>query len=182
MSRTKKSRKDLSRFSTRLLVNNLCNWFGGAADAKTRDVARKRRLQSVLLSSRTESAKSDLSLPGPCDRAVLTTRRGRGPVDRAVGRTIGIGVAIRERARHGRTFEVLHLNESLLARVPARSATLARLLVGRNVERDEEQQVRAQNANSRKCRKLFTGTPAHVRCRREIGGREVGVGSEVDKS
>lgn len=115
-----------------------------------------------------------LCLTRPRNRPVLTSRHRR-----AIGH--GLGAAVGQRARHRRNLKVLHLNRSLLARVPTRPSALARFLVRRQVERDEEQEVRADDGNSREGRKLFTRAAAHVGRPGEIGVREVGVRSEVDE-
>lgn len=122
------------------------------------------------------STADSLSLARPRHGSVLTSRRHR----RAIG-LVGLGAAVGQRAGHGRNLKVLHLDRSLLARVPTRPSALARLLVRRQVERDKQQEVRAQDGNAREGRKLFTRAAAHVGRPGEIGVREVGVRSEVDE-
>ena len=62
------------------------------------------------------------------------------------------------------------------------SGLLAVLLVGSEVERDEEDQVRAENGDTREGRKLLTSALASIGHPGEVGGSEVGVGGEVDKA
>jgi len=74
---------------------------------------------------------------------------------------------------------VLHLNESALG---AWATLNRRLLVGGKVERDEEQQVAGQNANSSNSSKLLTSAGARIGHPREVSMREVGVRSEINKA
>jgi hypothetical protein len=61
----------------------------------------------------------------------------------------------------------------------SRARCLAILLIGCEVERDEEHEVRAQSSNTSKCGKLLTGTMSSIWHPLEVGGGEVGVGCEV---
>lgn len=56
------------------------------------------------------------------------------------------------------------------------------LLVGGDVEEDEEDQVGSKNSNSGEGSKLLASTLTHVGQPWEVGGGEVGPGGEVDKS
>lgn len=56
------------------------------------------------------------------------------------------------------------------------------LLVGGGVEGDEEEEVRGQNADSGNSGELFTSASSQVGEGREVGGGEVGPGSEVDEA
>lgn len=63
----------------------------------------------------------------------------------------------------------------------ATSWALAILLVGRKVEGDEKEQVRAENAHARERSELLTSALSSIWHPWEVGGCEVGVGSEVDE-
>lgn len=99
----------------------------------------------------------------------------------AVGAASGLGAAVLDTGR-GRNFEVLHVDQRFLASVAAGTSGLGGLVIGRNVERDEQDQVRADDANTSHGSEFLTGTLAHVREPREVGGGEVGVRSEVDEA
>lgn len=116
----------------------------------------------------------NLSLPGTSDRPIGAAG-GRGGSIRLV-LAVGIGLA------HRGHLVVLHVDERLLASVAARAASLGGLLVGGNVEGDEEEEVGADDGHSREGGEFFSRALAHVGSPREIGGREVGVGREVDKA
>lgn len=100
---------------------------------------------------------------------------------RAVGAASGLGAAILGTSRGG-NFEVLHVDQRFLASVAAGTAGLSGLVVGGNVEGDEEDQVGADDADTSQGSEFLTGTLAHVREPREVGGGEVGVRGEVDEA
>lgn len=112
---------------------------------------------------------SRLCLAGASDRAVGTAGRG--------GRAIGLGAGNR-----GGDLEVLHVDQGLLAGVATGTADLNLLLVGGDVESDEEEQVRGDNGNTGKRGELLTSAAAHVGSPGEVGGGEVAVRSEVDEA
>ena len=74
---------------------------------------------------------------------------------------------------------ILHLNESAGS---ASAALLDRLLVGGDVESDEENEVAGQNAHASERSELLAGADAGAREPREVAGGEVGVGGEVDEA
>lgn len=61
-------------------------------------------------------------------------------------------------------------------------AGLALLLVGGDVEGDEEDKVRGEDTNSRESSKLLAGTLASVGHPLEVSRSEVGIGGEVDEA
>ena len=66
----------------------------------------------------------------------------------------------------------LSIRERGLAHPPhsfAAAGALAVLLVRGEVERDEEEQIRAENSNTRKGRKLLASAPAGARKPLEVG-------------
>lgn len=99
----------------------------------------------------------------------------------AVGATSGLGAAVLGTSR-GRNFEVLHVDQRFLASVAAGTSGLGSLVIGGNVERDEQDQVGADDADTSHSSEFLTGTLAHVREPREVGGGEVGVRGEVDEA
>lgn len=102
---------------------------------------------------------------------------GRHPVGCSVGPLRLLALADR------RNLVVLHVDQRLLAGVAPRTAALGlRLAVGRHVERDEEEEVRADDGHSRERREFLSGALAHVRGPREVRRREIGVRGEVDKA
>ena len=56
------------------------------------------------------------------------------------------------------------------------------LFVSREIEANEEQQIRAQYSHARERRKFLPSTLPKRREAREVGGREVGVRGEIDES
>lgn len=119
-------------------------------------------------------ASARLSLARASDGAVGAASRA----SRAVG-TLGAAVGV----SGGRgDLEVLHVDERLLAGVAARAADLGSLVVGGDVEGDEEQQVRGDDTNTGERGELLTGALAHVGGPGEVDGGEVGVGGEVDEA
>lgn len=112
---------------------------------------------------------SHLCLAGASDRAVGTTGRG----GRAVGLDVGNG---------GGDLEVLHVDQGLLAGVATGAADLNLLLVGGDVESDEQEQVRGDNGNTSDSGELLTGAAAHAGSPGEVGGGKVAVRGEVDEA
>lgn len=99
-----------------------------------------------------------------------------GASDRAVGAAGGtaVGATVLGRNRGG-DLEVLHIDQGLLASVAAGTSGLGGLVVSGNVERDEENEVGADDANASHGSELLTGALAHVGEPREVSGGEVGV-------
>lgn len=97
----------------------------------------------------------------------------------AVGAASGLGAAGTGR---GRNLEVLHVDQRFLASVAAGTSGLGGLVVGGNVEGDEQNQVGADDADTSHGSEFLTGTLAHVGEPREVGGGEVGVRGEVDEA
>lgn len=114
-----------------------------------------------------------LSLPGASDGGV------RAPAGHC--RSIRAGLAVGGLVDR-RNLVVLHVDERLLASVAARASLGRRLVVGRDVERNKEDEVRADDGHSRERREFLSGTLAHVRSPREVCRREVRVGCEVDEA
>jgi hypothetical protein len=79
----------------------------------------------------------------------------------------------------GRERLVLHLDESTGG---ASAALLDGLLVGGNVESDEENEVAGQDAHASERSELLASADAGAREPGEVAGGEVGVGSEVDEA
>ena len=74
---------------------------------------------------------------------------------------------------------ILHLDQS----TGGPTAALGhRLLVGREVESDEEEQVRRDDADTGDGRELFTSTLARIGKRWPVGASEVGVGGKVNEA
>lgn len=120
------------------------------------------------------SRRAHLGLAGASDGAVgAASRAGTavGALGTAVGGTGG-----------GGDLEVLHVDEGLLAGVAARAANLGSLVVGGNVEGDEEEQVGGDDTNTSEGSELLTSALAHVGSPGEVDGGEVGVRSEVDEA
>lgn len=99
----------------------------------------------------------------------------------AVGAASGLGAAVLGTGR-GRNFEVLHVDQRFLASVATGTSGLGGLVIGGNIERDEQDQVGADDADTGQSGEFLTGTLAHVREPREVGGGEVGVRGEVDEA
>lgn len=99
----------------------------------------------------------------------------------AVGAASGLGAAVLGTGR-GRNFEVLHVDQRFLASVATGTSGLGGLVIGGNIERDEQDQVGADDADTGQSSEFLTGTLAHVREPREVGGGEVGVRGEVDEA
>lgn len=116
-----------------------------------------------------------LGLARASDWAVGTAGRGR----RAVG-TLSAAVGVG--AGRGGDLKVPHVDERLLASVAARTANLGILLVGGNVEGDEQQQVGGDDTNTSERSELLTSALTHVGSPGEVGGREVGVRGKVDEA
>lgn len=110
-----------------------------------------------------------LSLSGSGSRAVGL---GSGSLSAAVGVAgNGLGNVVRVRER-----SLAHTPEGLA------SLRLAALLVGREIEGDEEDEVRAEDTNTSEGGKLLTCALASVRHPGPVGRGEVGVGGEVDEA
>lgn len=86
-----------------------------------------------------------------------------------------MGLAVEQRGN------IRHLNITERPCSFAASEAFALLLVGCEVERDEEQEVRADNAHTSKCGKFLSSAVARVWHPWEVGRGEVGVRCEVDK-
>ena len=90
---------------------------------------------------------------------------------------------------HIRHLQPTHICDSLrgsLAKpsvlLPSSSSFSVIFLVRRKIEADEQQQIAAQYAHTRKRREFFTSAFSSCRKRGKVGAAEVGVGSEVDKA
>jgi len=79
-------------------------------------------------------------------------------------------------------FGILHVNKSLATSVAARTSGLGGLLVGDQVEGDEEDEVGGEDTHAGKCGEFLTSAGTHVRSRGEVGAGEVGVGRKVDEA
>ena len=123
-----------------------------------------------------QSGKSAyLGLARASDRAVGAAGRG--------GRAVGtLGAAVGLGTGRGGDLKVPHVDERFLASVAARTANLGVLLVGGNVEGDEQQQVRGDDTNTSERSELLTGALTHVGSPGEVGGGEVGVRGKVDEA
>jgi len=85
------------------------------------------------------------------------------------------------RLPHRRHLLILHLHQR--TRRPAPMPRPRRLLlIRRQVEADEQQQIAAQDRHARERGELLAGALAHVGQTRQIGAGEVGVGGEVDEA
>jgi hypothetical protein len=102
-----------------------------------------------------------------------------GASDRAVG--AASGATVLGRGRRG-DLEVLHIDQRLLASVAAGTSRLAGLVIGGNVEGDEEDEVGADDADASHGSELLTGALAHIGEPLEVGGGEIGVGGKVDEA
>lgn len=120
------------------------------------------------------SLPSRLRLPRARDRPVAA-----GGHWRAIG---GLGAAIGLGTGRRGDLEVSHIDQGLLAGVATRTANLGGLLVGGDVEGDEQEQVRGDDGNTSESGELLTGALAHVWSPWEVGGGEVSVGGEVDEA
>lgn len=98
---------------------------------------------------------------------------------RAVGAASGLGALGTGR---GRNFKVPHVDQRFLASVAAGTSSLGGLIVGGNVEGDEQDQVGADDADTSQGSEFLTGTLAHVGKPREVGRGEVGVRGEVNEA
>jgi len=78
--------------------------------------------------------------------------------------------------------KILHRYKRLLSSVPPRSSRDGLLPVGGEVEGDEEQEIRAQDAHASKRGKLFTGTSTIVWRRWEVSVAEISVGRKIDEA
>lgn len=105
-------------------------------------------------------------------RSGLGARRGARAARHAVLRGSRLRYEVRVRQR-----SLGHLAEGLASR-----ALLAVLAVGRKVERDEEDQVRAESDDASKSSKFLAGAVAGVGQPGEVGRGEVGVRGKVDEA
>lgn len=111
-------------------------------------------------------------------------RAGDGTVGascRSSSGSVRLGLAVGLGSRSRGHLVSRHVNNSLLASVAAGTASLGGLVVGDNVEGDEQNKVRGEDAHSSKSGEFLTGTVAHVGSPGEVGRAEVGVGREVDE-
>ena len=76
---------------------------------------------------------------------------------------------------------VLHIDQGLLASIAARTSALLRLVVGGDVEGNEQDEVRRDNSDSGKRSEFFSRTLATVRHPLEVSGSEIRIRSKVDK-
>lgn len=117
---------------------------------------------------------SDLRLAGAGDGTIRAScRSGSGSV--RLGLAVGLGTGSRGH------LVSRHVNNGLLASVAAGTASLGGLVVGDNVEGDEQNEVRRENAHSSESGEFLSGTVAHVGSPREVSRGEVGIRREVDE-
>lgn len=117
----------------------------------------------------------------------LSLTRARCPSVRGGGGTCGVSVSKRMRTlgesaarfTNRRHLLVLHLDQRTCS--PA-AALGHRLLVGRKVERDEEEQVRREDADSGDGSELFAVAFSSIGEPRPVGAGEVGPGGKVDEA
>ena len=111
------------------------------------------------------------------------TRTSDRPVRPTSGRCIAIrrGIGTWGLADRG-DLHVPHVNKRLLASVTTRATSLGSLVICRDVEGDEENEVRGDDDHSGESSEFFSGALARVGHPWEVGGREVGVGGEVNKA
>lgn len=121
-----------------------------------------------------ENTAASLCLSRTRHRSVLTRRSG--------SLTVGVGSTVGTLLGNRRDLHVLHVDQGLFARVAAGSTALSGLLVGGEVEGDEEEQVGAENGHASKGSEFLSGALSGVGGPWEVGRGEVGVGSEVDKA
>jgi hypothetical protein len=114
-----------------------------------------------------------LSLARARGNAVGLGASGGGTVGLAVGAAVAGGLGVREVGEGSLAHAAKRLASRLLA---------TRLLVRGGVEGDEENQVRAEDGNTRERGELLTGALASVGHPGEVGRGEVGVGREVDEA
>lgn len=120
--------------------------------------------------------KQSILIRAPLRPLCLSGSRGVvvGPGTRGLGVLLG-GLAVDEVVRVGQR----RLGHTAEGRA---GGALGVLLVGGDVEGDEEDQVRGENSNSGEGSELLTSTPAHVGQPGEVAGGEVGPRGEVDES
>ena len=128
------------------------------------------------------------SLKGSVERRLESTQNlglagaSDGAVGAASSAAVGTTVDATVGGGGGRDLKVPHLDQGLLASVAAGTSGLGGLVVGGNVEGDEENEVGADDTNTGHGSEFLTGALAHVRQPGEVGGGEVGVGGEVDEA
>ena len=119
-------------------------------------------------------------------REPLRPLRLSGPCGSAIGpRTSCLDLSVKDAIVAGNTLhKVVGIGQRSLRHAPERLAVvgLRVLLIGRDVERDEEHQVRRENTDASKSGELLAGTFAMVGHPGEVGGGEVGVRGEVYES
>ena len=118
---------------------------------------------------------------GPCHVANLSSpRSGRTAVGLNTGcLSVTVGASVRGTQNRLRIGEgsLRHAANGLAA-----GRALAVLLVGGEVERDEEEEVGAEDTHAGESSELLTGAPAGIGKPRPVGGGEVGPRSEVDEA
>lgn len=121
--------------------------------------------------------KKFLGLARTSDRAVGTTSGGG-----RVTVTTRLGSISSSWSTNGRDLRVPHFNQGLAASVATRTTSLGRLVVGGNVEGDEQHQVGRDDDHASESSELFASTLACVGHVGEVGAGEVGVGGEVNEA
>lgn len=83
--------------------------------------------------------------------------------------------------RDSGNFGSCHVDSSLCSGVPPRTPALASLLVGQDVERDEENKIGAENDTASDGSEFFARAMTRIGHPGPICGSEIGVASKVDK-
>ncbi len=136
---------------------------------------------------RPEEASSRFIMTGWAhiqSQALGLARAGRDAVGLDSG-GLGITVGAIGVASGGGLEENVGVGQGSLAHLAERLATaclLAILPVRGQVERDEQEEVRAEDSHARESSELLTGALARIGQPREVGRGEVGPRSEVDKA
>lgn len=115
--------------------------------------------------------------PKPSSLDLSLARTGDGTVGAAsrrsvavrLGVSVGLAVAVAV-AVGGRHLELGHIDDSLATSVAAGTSALGSLVVGGDVEGDEQEEVGGDDSNSGESGELFSGTHTHVGCPGEVGG------------
>ena len=137
-----------------------------------KDNAHLAKLQILNKQHLVDVSARHLGLARASDRAVGAASGS--------GRAVGLGSTVGSVGRWD--LEVAHVDERLLASVAAGAASLDLLLVGGDVETDEQEEVRGDNGDTSESSEFLTGALAHVGSPGEVGGGEVGVRGEVDET
>lgn len=124
----------------------------------------------------TARPRRHLRLARASDGAVGATSGSRGSV--GLGVAIGGGTV----STSGSNLELGHVDHRLSSSVATGTAGLRGLLVGGDVERDEEEQVRADDGDSGESGELLTSALAHIGSPGEVGRGEVGVRGKVNEA